>query len=64
MIKEQDTGKDVPEKKCQKCNQVIGGKAYYFVRLDCIFDGDSITACESIVLCSDCHTSLKSWLNF
>ena len=62
-MEEKDVGKDTPTKKCQKCDKEIGGQAYYFIRLDCIFDGDSISACDTVVLCSNCHNSLKSWLN-
>lgn len=61
MMKEQDIGKDMPsKKKCQKCNKEIGGQVYYFVRLDCIFDGDSVSACDTVLLCSSCHNSLKT----
>lgn len=50
------------ERVCQKCNEKIGGKAYYLVQLDCIYDGKSLSACERLVMCSDCYSSLKSWL--
>jgi hypothetical protein len=49
-------------KACQKCKAEIGGKAYYLVQLDCIYDGKSISACESVVVCSDCYHRLRSWL--
>ena len=58
-----DIEKDIQNKKCQKCDKEIGGQAYYLVRLDCIFDGDSVSACDTVVLCSECHINLKSWLN-
>jgi hypothetical protein len=48
--------------KCQKCGVTIGGKAYYVVSLDCIYDGKQTSACKSIIVCSNCHKSLKSWL--
>jgi hypothetical protein len=51
------------QKACQKCKTDIGGKPYYVVQLDCIYDGNSLTACERIIVCSDCFRSLKSWLN-
>ncbi len=38
---------------CQKCKTDIGGKPYYVVQLDCIYDGNSLTACDKIVVCSD-----------
>ena len=50
------------EKICQKCKEEIGGKAFYLVQLDCIYDGKSLSACERVVMCSDCYSSLKSWL--
>jgi polyferredoxin len=48
---------------CQKCKTDIGGKPYYVVQLDCIYDGNSLTACDKIVVCSACFHNLKSWLN-
>ncbi len=51
------------EKNCQKCRKKIGGKAYYIVSLDCIFDGKQTSACRSVTVCSNCHNKLKSWLN-
>jgi hypothetical protein len=48
---------------CQKCKTDIGGKPYYVVQLDCIYDGNSLTACDKIVVCSTCFRNLKSWLN-
>ena len=53
----------LPQKNCQKCGQKIGGKAYYVVEVDCIFDGDTISTCDTIVICSNCNAQLKSWLN-
>ena len=51
------------EKICQKCGEKIGGKAYYIVHLDCMYDGKEVSACKSIFVCSNCHNRLKSWLN-
>jgi hypothetical protein len=51
------------QKKCQKCNADIGGGSYYMVQLECIYDGNSLSACEKIVVCSECYHALKSWLN-
>jgi hypothetical protein len=51
-----------PEKNCQKCGEKIGGKAYYIVRLDCIYDGKEVSACKSLVVCSKCYNMLKLWL--
>jgi hypothetical protein len=48
---------------CQKCGDEIGGKAYYLVKLDCIYDGKTTSACKNVVMCSDCHNNLKTWLN-
>jgi hypothetical protein len=51
------------EKICQKCHKHIGGGSYYMIQLDCIFDGNSLSACERSILCSDCYHDLRSWLN-
>ncbi len=51
------------EKTCQKCKTNIGGKPYYVIQLDCIYDGNSLTACERVIVCSGCFHALKSWLN-
>jgi len=51
------------QKKCQKCKTDIGGNPYYVIQLDCIFDGNSLTACDRVVVCSECYSALKSWLN-
>ena len=48
---------------CQKCKTDIGGKPYYIVQLDCIYDGNSLSACDKIIVCADCFRDLKSWLN-
>lgn len=50
------------ERICQKCKEEIGGRAYYLVQLDCIYDGKSLSACERVVVCSDCYSNLRSWL--
>jgi len=47
---------------CQKCNKEIGGGAYYFLQLDCLYDGKSLSRCEKVVICSDCYDDLKAWL--
>lgn len=48
--------------KCKKCNSVIGGKAYYIVEMDCLYDGENISKCETILLCSNCYKRFNSWL--
>lgn len=48
---------------CKKCNIDIGGKAYYLVELDCLFDGENISKCETVFLCSQCYNMFKKWLN-
>jgi hypothetical protein len=48
--------------QCRKCQENIGGKAYYLVKLDCIFDGEHISKCDTITLCSACYHSLMQWL--
>ena len=50
------------ERNCQRCGEKIGGKAYYIVRLDCIYDGKEVSACKTVIVCSNCHNGLKSWL--
>jgi hypothetical protein len=62
-MKEKGSGKTNQTLKCQKCGTNIGGKAYYVVQLDCIYDGSSLSACDKHVVCSDCFKNLKSWLN-
>jgi hypothetical protein len=47
---------------CKKCDSKIGGKAYYIIEMDCLFDGDNISKCETIFLCSNCYDKLNSWL--
>ena len=49
--------------KCKKCDENIGGKAFYILELDCLFDGESISKCETIYLCSNCYHKLESWLD-
>lgn len=51
------------ELSCQKCHERIGGKAYYVVQLDCIYDGKSLTGCDRLVLCSECYHLLRTWMN-
>ena len=48
--------------KCQKCGENIGGKAYYIIPLDCMYDGMELSQCKTIVLCSQCNNKLKVWL--
>ena len=60
---EDDLKKNLFDKNCQKCGTKIGGKAYYIINMDCLDDGESVSACETVFLCSNCHTNLKSWLN-
>jgi polyferredoxin len=62
-MNESELKKTKYEKKCQKCNADIGGKSYYVVQLDCIYDGNSLTACNRVVVCSNCYSHLMSWLN-
>ena len=47
---------------CKKCHDEIGGKSYYIVKLDCINDGEQVTKCDSVILCSDCYHQLDDWL--
>lgn len=51
------------EKNCQKCKEKIGGKSYYIVNLDCIYDGQETSACKSVFVCSKCYEKLRNWLN-
>lgn len=62
-MSEDEYKQNLLKKKCQKCDAKIGGKAYYLVRLDCLYDGQSVSSCDTVMLCSDCHSKLKSWLN-
>jgi hypothetical protein len=48
--------------KCKKCNENIGGKAYYILELDCLYDGENVSKCETILLCSYCYHKLDKWL--
>jgi len=48
---------------CQKCGENIGGKAYYIIQLDCIYDGKTLSTCDKVMVCSDCYHDLTSWLN-
>ena len=48
---------------CQKCGKDIGGKAYYILQLDCIYDGKNLSACDRLFVCTTCYQKLKSWLN-
>jgi|MudIll2142460700_1097286.scaffolds.fasta_scaffold44861_3 hypothetical protein len=61
--KNKKTIKNEYEKACQKCGETIGGKAYNLINVECIYDGKSLSACETLVLCSQCYSSLKSWLH-
>jgi hypothetical protein len=49
--------------KCKKCDEDIGGKAYYLVELDCLYDGENVTKCKTIYLCSNCYNMFNKWLN-
>ena len=62
-MEEKNLKKEIPKKGCQKCSQKIGGKSYYILSLDCLFDGESISACETYVICSECNNKLRHWLN-
>ena len=48
---------------CRKCEKVIGGQSYYLIQLDCIYDGKTLSACDRVMICSDCYHNLRSWLN-
>ena len=48
--------------KCKKCNTKIGGKAYYILESDCLYDGENVSNCETIILCSNCYNKFNSWL--
>jgi len=48
--------------KCKKCNVIIGGKAYYILESDCLYDGENVSNCETIFLCSNCYNKFNSWL--
>jgi len=37
-------------KTCQKCGEKIGGQAYNLINVECIYDGKSLSACETLVL--------------
>ena len=60
---EENLKEELPKKGCQKCGHNIGGKSYYIVSLDCLYDGESISACETYVLCSHCNKEIRHWLN-
>jgi len=60
---ENKENEEMHEKNCQKCGEKIGGKAYYILHLDCLFDGESTSACETYVLCSHCNNALRHWLD-
>jgi hypothetical protein len=48
---------------CKKCNAKIGGKSYYILESDCLYDGENVSNCETIILCSDCYHKFDIWLN-
>ena len=48
---------------CKKCNSKIGGKAYYILESDCLYDGENVSNCETIILCSNCYHNFDIWLN-
>jgi hypothetical protein len=62
-MKKKEGKKTSAERQCQKCHGSIGGKAYYLIQLDCIYDGASLSACDRLVLCSECYHQLRSWLD-
>jgi hypothetical protein len=62
-MNEENLKEELPEKGCQKCGHKIGGKPYYIVSLDCLYDGESISACETYALCSHCNDEIRHWLN-
>jgi len=62
-VDEKELKKSGYRKTCQKCGEEIGGKAFYLIKLDCIYDGKTTSACDTIVLCSDCYDKLKTWLH-
>jgi len=62
-MKKKEATQTGSERMCQKCHDGIGGKAYYLVQLDCVYDGKSLSACDKVVLCSDCYHRLRSWLD-
>lgn len=62
-MNEKSLKEEYPEKNCKKCGQKIGGKAYYLLSLDCLYDGESISACETYGLCSKCNIAIRHWLN-
>jgi polyferredoxin len=62
-MKEKKGKKTNEGKTCKKCGIDIGGQAYYIIQLDCIYDGKSLSACDRIVVCSECYSKLTSWLN-
>jgi len=47
---------------CKKCNINIGGKSFYIIKSDCLFDGENISNCETIILCSNCYEMFNKWL--
>ena len=61
-MNEKDLKQSGYEKTCQKCGEKIGGKAYYLIKLDCIYDGKTTSACRTVAMCSDCYGDLKTWL--
>ena len=53
---------DEKDIKCRKCNEKIGGKAYYIIESDCLYDGENVSNCETIILCSNCYNFFNQWL--
>jgi hypothetical protein len=47
---------------CKKCNEQIGGKSYYIIESDCLYDGEKVSNCETIILCSNCYDMFNHWL--
>jgi hypothetical protein len=47
---------------CKKCNIKIGGKSYYIVESDCLYDGKNVSNCDTIILCSECYNLFNNWL--
>jgi hypothetical protein len=48
--------------ECKKCKENIGGHAYYILKLDCLYDGENISSCKTIVSCATCYHELDKWL--
>jgi hypothetical protein len=47
---------------CRKCKEHIRGHAYYILKRDCLYEGENISSCGTIVLCANCYHELDKWL--